>query len=126
MHDHRNATPEAMAWVRDIASGEDRPVLMLNLNRYADAAGFPDGDPYSTYMARLNHTVHASGGAVLWRAPVEGHVIGCDHDAYHEILAVWYPNHAALPRPGPRERRAPDVPEPQGLRPTRNHPRPVR
>lgn len=31
-------------------SSHDAPVLMLNLNRYTDAAAYPDGDEYRTYM----------------------------------------------------------------------------
>ena len=101
MDHHVSATPEAMGRVRDIASGDDRPVLMLNINRYRDIAGFPEGEAYRTYMQRLHHAVEAGGGTVLWRAPVDGQVIGCDHDDYDEVLAVWYPSHAAfleLPR----------------------------
>ena len=69
---------------------------MLNMNRYTASAAYPDGDAYSTYMARLHHSVAAGGGAVLWRTPVEAPVIGCDHDDYDEILAVWYPSHQAF------------------------------
>lgn len=96
MDDHVSASPESVRRVVGIASGDDRPVLMLNLNRYTANAGFPDGDPYRTYMARLHHSVEAGGGTVLWRAPVDGQVIGCDHEDYDEILAVWYPSHAAF------------------------------
>ena len=96
MHDHVSATRANIDRVRGIAASEDKPVLMLNVNRYADAAGFPDGEAYRTYMARLHHSVGAGGGAVLWRTPVDGQLIGCDHDTYDEILAVWYPSHAAF------------------------------
>lgn len=94
--DHVRADREAMERVTSQAAGADEPVLMLNLNRYSDAAGFPDGDEYRLYMSRLEHSVGAGGGAVLWRTPVTDAVIGCDHDAYDEILAVWYPSHTAF------------------------------
>lgn len=94
--DHVRADREAMERVTARAAGADEPVLMLNLNRYHDAAGFPDGDEYRLYMARLEHSVGAGGGAVLWRTPVTDAVIGCDHDDYDEILAVWYPSHTAF------------------------------
>ena len=33
--------------IRSVATnGNDRPVTMLNLNRYVSEAGFPDGDLY--------------------------------------------------------------------------------
>lgn len=101
MDRHVSATREAIGRVRDVAGGDDRPVLMLNLNRYTEGAGFPDGDAYRTYMDRLHHAVGAGGGAVLWRTPVDDAVIGCEHDDYDEVLAVWYPSHEAflaLPR----------------------------
>ncbi len=85
-----------MARVAAEAESTDAPVLMLNLNRYTEAAGFPDGDDYQRYMSRLHHSVQAGGGSVLWRTSVTDAVIGCDHDDYDEILAVWYPSHSAF------------------------------
>lgn len=87
---------DAIGRVREVAAGEDRPVLMLNLNQYTAAAAFPDGAPYRDYMTALHHAVGAAGGRVLWQAPSEGQLIGCDHDAYDEALAVWYPSHRAF------------------------------
>ncbi len=85
-----------MERAQERARGDDEAVLMLNLNRYTPAAGFPDGDEYRLYMSRLDHSVGAGGGAVLWRTPVIDAVIGCGHDDYDEILAVWYPSHTAF------------------------------
>ncbi len=53
-------------------SGQDAPVMMLNLNRYTIAAGYPDGGEYRTYMAQLEESVGRVGGKVLWRTPVAG------------------------------------------------------
>ena len=77
-------------------SGNDAPVLMLNLNRYTDAAAYPDGDEYRAYMAAINTSVGRVGGKVIWRTPVSGQPVGCEHDGVDEILAVWYPSHAAF------------------------------
>ncbi len=94
---HTRARTEAFGRVRDLAEGDaDRPVLMLNLNTYTAEAGFPDGPAYVEYMRWLHHAVEDGGGRVLWRTSVDDLVIGCDHDAYDEILAVWYPSHAAF------------------------------
>ena len=91
------ASRGAIDRARAIAAGDDdAPVLMLNINRYTDASGYPDGATYADYMTWLDHAVGAGGGKVLWRTPVSDTVIGCDHDAYDEILAVWYPSHAAF------------------------------
>jgi hypothetical protein len=91
------ASEAAMDRVREIAAGEDDgPVLMLNINRYTTEAGYPDGPAYTEYMRWLGHAVGADGGRVLWRTPVRDRVLGCEHDDYDEILAVWYPSHAAF------------------------------
>ena len=79
-------------------SGQDSPVLMLNLNRYTVAAGYPNGDEYQTYMAQLEESAGRVGGKVLWRTPVAGQPVGCEHDGVDEILAVWYPSHASFLR----------------------------
>lgn len=97
MEHHVTAIPDAFRRVRAVAGGgDDRPVLMLNLNRYTEEAGFPDGEAYVDYMRWLEHAVIDSGGRVLWRSTVDDVIIGCDHDAYDEILAVWYSSHSAF------------------------------
>lgn len=97
MDQHLTANRDAFRRIKATADGdEDRPVLMLNMNRYTDAAGFPDGAAYTSYVQWLDHAVGDAGGRVLWRSVVDELVIGCDHDDYHEILAVWYPSHEAF------------------------------
>ena len=71
------------------------PLVMLNINRYHSAIDFPNGEIYRAYMAAIQHSVEAVGGSVLWRAEVEGSVVG-DLDGFHEVLAVWYPTHDAF------------------------------
>ena len=63
---------------------------------YTAAAGFPDGSEYKTYMAELEKSVGRVGGKVLWRTPVSGQPVGCEHDGIDEILAVWYLSHASF------------------------------
>ena len=70
--------------------------MMLNINRYHGMANFPVGDPYLAYMRDLVGAVGQVGGAVLWQAPVTDQVIGCDHENYDELLAVWYPSAEAF------------------------------
>jgi hypothetical protein len=88
---------EELEAIRSIAHGsKDSPVLMLNQNRYSVMAQYPNGAEYRAYMAILQQTVERVGGQVLWRAHVDGQPIGCEHDGVHEILAIWYPSHAAF------------------------------
>jgi hypothetical protein len=84
-----------LAIIREIAeSGADRPVLMMNLNRYVSAAGYPDGALYKDYMRALDNVLPEVGGKILWRSPVRGQTVG--QQPLHEILAVWYPSHRAF------------------------------
>ena len=97
MNNHISRVPsEIEAIIATVESGQDAPVLMLNLNRYTVAAGYPNGDEYRTYMAQLEESVGRVGGKVLWRTPVAGQPVGCEHDRVDEILAVWYPSNAYL------------------------------
>ncbi len=75
-------------------SGNDRSVLMLNLNRYAAEAGYPEGELYRRYMAVLAELLPHVGGKILWRTPVLGQAVG--EQQLHEILAAWYPSHQAF------------------------------
>lgn len=84
-----------LAIIREIAaSGNDRPILMMNLNRYRDSAGYPDGEAYTEYMRVLSKVLPEVGGKILWRGTVHGQAVG--NQPIHEILAVWYPSHQAF------------------------------
>ena len=76
------------------SSGEDRPVTMINLNRYTEEAGYPDGELYRAYMDGLIAFLPNVGAKVLWRTPVFGRVVG--DQILHEVLAAWYPSHQAF------------------------------
>ncbi len=97
MDNHITRVPlEIDAITATAEGGQDASVMMLNLNRYTVAAGYPNGDEYQTYMAQLEDSVGRVGGKVLWRTPVAGQPVGCEHDGVDEILAVWYPSHASF------------------------------
>ena len=81
--------------IRAIAeSGNDRPVLMLNLNYYSSEANFPDGELYKKYMKVLEGFLPVVGAKILWRHPVHGQVTG--EQPLHEVLAAWCPTHQAF------------------------------
>ena len=88
-------SPEEIEAITAIAeSARDRPVLMLNLNRYKPEAGFPDGELYLSYVTGLEAFLPAVGGAMLWRTPVFGQPVG--EQKIDEVLAAWYPSHRAF------------------------------
>ena len=72
-------------------SAEDRPILMLNLNRYVEDANFPNGALYLEYMSVLDQLLIEVGGRILWRTTVHGTVVGTQN--IHEALGIWYPSH---------------------------------
>ncbi|MEM7015873.1 MAG: hypothetical protein AAF512_00880 [Pseudomonadota bacterium] len=95
MAEVKNRNKEEMQAIKVIAnSGHDAPVLMLNLNRYSEAAAFPDGELYRNYMAVLETLLPAVGAKILWRHHVLGQPIG--EQDLDEVLAVWYPSHQAF------------------------------
>lgn len=88
MNDHIDPSHEQL---RAVATDErDGPVVMLNLNRYRDH------DEYLAYGEVALRAVAEVGGRILWTAPVEQVVAGCEHDAYDEVIAVWYPSRSAF------------------------------
>ncbi|MBM3674740.1 MAG: DUF1330 domain-containing protein [Actinobacteria bacterium] len=89
------------------ASTDDTPVVMVNLNRYRDRAEYPADTPeaglglsgreaYLRYGIVAHAAITSVGGRILWAADANEVVIGCEHDRYDEIIAVWYPNRAAF------------------------------
>ena len=97
---------EAQLGALAAAAGDEAPVVMLNLNRYRDLAAYGDErddagltgrEAYARYGAVALGAVDALGGRVLWSTETAGApVIGCDHDAYDEVVAVWYPSRSAF------------------------------
>ena len=62
--------------IEEIAgSDNDRPVLMVNLNKYSEGE-YPDGAIYKDYMKALDVLLAHIGGVILWRTPVYGQPIG--------------------------------------------------
>lgn len=75
-------------------SKNDRPVVMINLNRYKPEVDFPEGAVYQDYMRVLEAFLPVVGGRILWRSPVHGQPVG--EQDLHEALAAWYPSHQAF------------------------------
>ena len=74
-------------------SDDDGPVLMVNLNKYAEWE-YPDGAAYKYYMAALDILLELVGGKILWRTPVLGQPIGAQ--PLDEILGACYPSHKSF------------------------------
>ena len=84
-------SPEQLAEMQAIAGGpEDRPLVMLNLNRYRDRAA------YARYGEVAQRILERVGGRVLWHASVAGTVIGEGEERFDDVIAVWYPSATAF------------------------------
>ena len=95
MADLPNVNDEQIAEVKRIAaSNNDKPVIMLNLNRYTEEANYPKGSLYKDYMAVLSTMRKEVGSKQLWRTKVHGCVVG--EQVIHEVAAIWYPSHQAF------------------------------
>ena len=83
--------------VRLAESDDDRPVVMLNLLRFAkSAAGAGDktgADSYETYGEKMRDIMAQRGIKLLWRGRADSVVIGDDDaDAWDMVLLVQYPS----------------------------------
>lgn len=101
--DHPEPTPAQLAAIA--AYRPDGPIVALNLNRYRARASYPPGTPdagvsgreaYARYgLVALQAIAHV-GGRVLWMAEARNLAIGCEHEGWEEVVAVWYPSRAAF------------------------------
>ena len=84
------------AEIEVIANSEnDRPVFMLNLNKYFDRSGFLNkNEKYNNYIKSVYAILHEAGGKMLWRSTVHDQMVG--NQEIDEIWAVWYPSHKAF------------------------------
>ena len=57
--------PDEIEAIRSEAAGENRPVLMMNCNRYVSSQ-FPDGELYVRWRAVNQQMLDAVDGKILW------------------------------------------------------------
>jgi len=100
-----NPSDDRLAALAAVPADDDGPVVMLNLNRYRERADYPPGtadadvsgrEAYLRYGIVAQAAIAATGGRILWATDAAEVVIGCDHDRYDEVVAVWYPSRAAF------------------------------
>lgn len=80
----------------DIATNNDHPLLMVNINRYKENM-FPDNDLYAEWRRVNSEMIGKVGGKILWSLPVDGFILSNGpSEPLDEILAYWYPSHKAF------------------------------
>ena len=83
-----SANMEELNVIERIASSEsDTSVLMINLNRCAPDADYPNGQLYKDYVAKLRELEDQVNGEVLWRTSVHGQVVGSQE--LHKAFGIW-------------------------------------
>ena len=88
-------TPEQIETL--LADPDDRPVVMLNLLRFKEAADPPDEglrgvEAYRRYGEPMRRIVEESGGRFLWMGRVDAFVIGESDQAFDAVALVEYPS----------------------------------
>jgi uncharacterized protein (DUF1330 family) len=87
------------------SSTDGGPIVALNLNRYRERAAYPPGTPdaavsgreaYLRYGMVAFQAIAHVGGRILWATEGRETLIGCEHDRYDEVVAVWYPSRRAF------------------------------
>jgi hypothetical protein len=106
MADEHHAEPRPAQLAALAAISPDGPLVALNLNRYRERAAYPAGTPdadvsgreaYLRYGLVAVAAIKSVGGRVLWATAGRQLAIGCDHDVFQEVVAVWYPSRACGP-----------------------------
>ncbi|HEY1738221.1 MAG TPA: DUF1330 domain-containing protein [Acidimicrobiia bacterium] len=98
--------PDLNGLPSELGNDDTTPVVMLNLNRYRDIADYGDGrdeqvsgrEAYMRYGLVAFAALGNVGARILWSTDAHEVVIGCEHDRYDEVIAVWYPSRAAFLR----------------------------
>jgi hypothetical protein len=100
---HNEPTDDFLADIG--ARSDDGPFVALNLNRYRPRAAYPAGtadaatsgrEAYLRYGVVAFAAILHVGGRILWAAEAQEVAIGCEHDRYDEVVAVWYPSRRAF------------------------------
>lgn len=80
------------------AAGDDTPVFMLNLLRFADTSA--DGDSgmaaYGRYAAATAPHLARVGGEVVWAGACDAALIGPEDPEWHVAAVVRYPSRTAF------------------------------
>jgi len=84
---------------------DETPIMMINLLRYRDRAGYPSGssaapcsgrEAYQRYAAGVMPILTAAGASVFWFGNVKRMVIGPEGEEWDDALLVQYPSRKAF------------------------------
>jgi len=96
--------PKGEQLTNAVAKGTHEPIVMINLLKFKDKAGYEDGrtddvtgrTAYSRYSAEMREYVEAHGGRMLFIGEVRSLVIGQVEDMWDAVALVEYPSSDAF------------------------------
>ena len=93
-------SPEAVqAFIDNVA--DEGPIVMINLLRYRERAGYPDGfgaepcsgrEAYLRYGAQAAPLIESVGGRMVWMGSVQATLIAPDGEQWDDAVLVEYPS----------------------------------
>ncbi len=87
------------------ATGDDHPIVMINLLRLRDRAEYPPGsdaepcsgrEAYQRYGMAVFPMLTEAGGKILWLGSAKQVVIGPEGESWDEAILVQYPSRSAF------------------------------
>ena len=87
------------------SDGGDSPVVMINLLRYRERAGYPAGfgaepcsgrEAYQRYGALVGPHLASAGARMLWLGSVQASVIAPPDERWDDAVLVEYPSRKAF------------------------------
>jgi uncharacterized protein (DUF1330 family) len=85
--------------------GDDQPIMMINLLRFAEQASYPEGfdaepcsgaEAYHRYGQAAQEFLEKVGGRPIWAAPAHAVTIGPEGEEWDVAFGVRYPSRKAF------------------------------
>jgi uncharacterized protein (DUF1330 family) len=95
----------ALVAAAEAPGGDDAPIMMINLLRFAEQATYPEGfdaepctgaEAYARYGAAAQEFLEKVGGRPIWAAPAHETIIGPLGEDWDVAFGVRYPSRKAF------------------------------
>jgi uncharacterized protein (DUF1330 family) len=95
----------ALVAAAEAPGGDEQPIMMINLLRFAESASYPEGfdaepctgaEAYARYSAEAQRFLEKVGGRPIWAAPAHETVIGPVGEEWDVAFGVHYPSRKAF------------------------------
>jgi uncharacterized protein (DUF1330 family) len=95
----------ALVAAAEAPGGDETPIMMINLLRFAEQASYPEGfdaepctgaEAYARYGAKAQQFLEKVGGRPIWAVPAHETVIGPLGEEWDVAFGVQYPSRKAF------------------------------